>query len=88
MKVREWIRKLKVEAEAEEVKIDSDIIKSHIKEINACGKKRLYNPNDIKVFSHDLKDIFDVKTTKKSSLTEYLIRDEWTIDNIRGISFC
>jgi hypothetical protein len=86
MKVREWIRKLKAEAESEEVKINSETIKSYIKEINS-GEKRLYNPNDIRVFSHDLKDIFDVKTTKKSSLTEYLIRDEWTIDNIRGIDF-
>ena len=86
VKVREWVRKLKAEADAAEVKINSDMIKDQIKEINSRYKK-LYNPNDIKVFVLDLKDIFDVEATKKSSLTEYLIRDEWTINNIHGISF-
>jgi hypothetical protein len=86
MKVREWIRNLKAEAESEEVKINSDKIKDYIKEING-GEKRLYNPNDIKVFVQDIKDIFDVEVTKKSDSTEYLIREEWTIDNIRGIRF-
>jgi thermostable 8-oxoguanine DNA glycosylase len=84
IEVRKWIRSIKNGKDS--VRIDSNIIKDFIKEFNSRFGN-LYNPNKIDGVVNDLNDIFQVKKVIISGKSSYDISYEWTLENIRGISF-
>ena len=84
IEVRKWVRELK--SGEKSVTITSEMIKEFINKFND-DYARLYNPNNINGVVNDLGDIFDVIKSNKSNKRTYLIGEEWTFDNIRGISF-
>ena len=82
--VRNWIRELKNGNES--VLIDTDMIENFRDTIN-MKFNGLYNVNNITGVVSDLKDIFDVETKRKSNKTTYVVGKEWTLNDIRGITF-
>ncbi|MBF0231763.1 MAG: hypothetical protein HQK65_01820 [Desulfamplus sp.] len=89
--LREFIRKVKNQSD-EPVIINSSQLLHYAKFFNS-KYSAVYNEKDSKNVVGDLKDIFHVEVDKikrdKSNrkVTEYIIHEEWTLQNIQRLSF-
>jgi hypothetical protein len=81
--IRSWISSKK---KGGDLRLETDDLKNFMIEFNKKNGK-VYNVTDTKGILLDLRDIFDVVMEKKNNCRSYIIKDEWSMKNIRGIDF-
>jgi len=80
--LRSWIRAMKEIDNP--VKLETDDLKQFAMSFNNKNGKT-YNVLDIKGVVQDLRDIFDIEMIIQGNKRSYLVGDEWSIENVRGI---